>query len=152
MGASSTAATEVARDYYNSDDADNFYYEIWGGEDIHIGLYREPGEPIALASTRTVATMASQLGMLGKVAELDQERLAARLDLELVEELVDEQMLLLPGGQSGVFVLAAGNEALRPRHGLAEEAGLGERRVEVRVRSYDGEYDWQASMHAYCCI
>jgi sarcosine/dimethylglycine N-methyltransferase len=65
MGASSSAATEVARDYYNSDDADNFYYEIWGGEDIHIGLYREPGEPIALASTRTVATMASQLGTLG---------------------------------------------------------------------------------------
>lgn len=49
------------RDYYNSDDADRFYFEIWGGEDIHIGLYQSPEEPIATASHRTVATMASML-------------------------------------------------------------------------------------------
>lgn len=52
----------VARDYYNSDDADNFYFEIWGGEDIHIGLYRSSDESIAAASARTVATMAHELG------------------------------------------------------------------------------------------
>lgn len=28
-----------ARDYYNSIDADEFYAKVWGGEDIHIGLY-----------------------------------------------------------------------------------------------------------------
>ena len=55
---------DVARDYYNSEDADNFYYEIWGGEDIHIGLYRSREESIAVASTRTVATMAHELGTL----------------------------------------------------------------------------------------
>lgn len=49
------------RDYYNSDDADRFYHEIWGGEDIHIGIYQSPNEPIATASHRTVATMASML-------------------------------------------------------------------------------------------
>lgn len=52
---------QIARDYYNSDDADNFYYEIWGGEDIHIGLYESESEPIPSASERTVATMAADL-------------------------------------------------------------------------------------------
>ncbi|MCP5497196.1 MAG: SAM-dependent methyltransferase, partial [Leptospiraceae bacterium] len=32
----------VAKDYYNSSEADQFYYNIWGGEDIHIGLYDNP--------------------------------------------------------------------------------------------------------------
>ncbi len=51
----------TARDYYNSDDADNFYATIWGGEDIHIGLYQAENEPIFDASRRTVATMASHI-------------------------------------------------------------------------------------------
>lgn len=54
-------AVETARSYYNSEDADNFYYEIWGGEDIHIGLYENDVEPIAVASERTVATMSGML-------------------------------------------------------------------------------------------
>jgi sarcosine/dimethylglycine N-methyltransferase len=62
MSAQPSAVVEIAREYYNSDDADNFYHEIWGGEDIHIGLYRSPEESIADASTRTVATMAHLLG------------------------------------------------------------------------------------------
>lgn len=64
MSGSSAEAVQVARDYYNSDDADNFYYEIWGGEDIHIGLYRSEEESIAAASMRTVATMALELGAI----------------------------------------------------------------------------------------
>ena len=48
---------QTARDYYNSADADNFYYTVWGGEDIHIGLYRDPQEAIAVASQRTVERM-----------------------------------------------------------------------------------------------
>jgi len=55
---------ETAREYYNSDDADNFYYQVWGGEDIHIGLYEQPGEAIADASRRTVARMAEQVPWL----------------------------------------------------------------------------------------
>jgi sarcosine/dimethylglycine N-methyltransferase len=62
MSSAQSGAVDVARDYYNSDDADNFYYEIWGGEDIHIGLYRSEDESIAVASMRTVATMAHELG------------------------------------------------------------------------------------------
>jgi len=52
------AAVETAREYYNSEDADNFYFHVWGGEDIHIGLYEGPDDEIAEASRRTVARMA----------------------------------------------------------------------------------------------
>lgn len=55
-------ATEVAREYYNSSDADNFYHEVWGGEDIHVGLYKTDDEPIKPASHRTVDRMAERLG------------------------------------------------------------------------------------------
>jgi len=57
-------AVTTAREYYDSDDADNFYSRIWGGEDIHIGLYEYEGEPVFDASRRTVARMADALGGL----------------------------------------------------------------------------------------
>lgn len=47
-----------AREYYDSDDADRFYFNIWGGEDIHIGLYEEGGESIFDASHKAVERMA----------------------------------------------------------------------------------------------
>ncbi|MEZ6090334.1 MAG: methyltransferase domain-containing protein [Pirellulaceae bacterium] len=56
-----SSAVETARQYYNSDDADRFYYSIWGGEDIHIGWYESSSEPIAAASRRTVARMADRV-------------------------------------------------------------------------------------------
>lgn len=55
----------TARDYYNSEDADNFYFHIWGGEDIHIGIYEHADEPIAAASRRSVERMADQMPELG---------------------------------------------------------------------------------------
>lgn len=57
---SSPVAT--ARDYYNSPDADTFYHRVWGGEDIHIGLYESDEEEIVDASRRTVAHMTDMLG------------------------------------------------------------------------------------------
>lgn len=54
-------AVTTARSYYNSTDADTFYASVWGGEDIHIGLYDGPDEPIADASRRTVERMAAKL-------------------------------------------------------------------------------------------
>ncbi len=60
-----TGAVATARDYYNSSDADVFYSKIWGGEDIHVGLYERPDEPIFAASRRTVETMAARLRELG---------------------------------------------------------------------------------------
>jgi sarcosine/dimethylglycine N-methyltransferase len=61
MSADYSEAVVTARDYYNSDDADNFYATIWGGEDIHIGLYQSDEESIIDASHRTVRHMAELL-------------------------------------------------------------------------------------------
>ncbi len=62
MSAHYSEAVSIARDYYNSEDADNFYSIIWGGEDIHIGLYQSDSEAITDASHRTVRHMAETLG------------------------------------------------------------------------------------------
>jgi len=63
--------TKVAEDYYDSDDADNFYFTIWGGEDIHVGLYKSDDEPIRDASRRTVDEMASRLKLKEDTSFLD---------------------------------------------------------------------------------
>jgi ubiquinone/menaquinone biosynthesis C-methylase UbiE len=59
--ATKSEAVERAEAYYDSTEADAFYQTIWGGHDIHIGVYQGDDEPIADASRRTVATMASRL-------------------------------------------------------------------------------------------
>lgn len=59
-------ATLQAREYYNSEDAENFYSIVWGGQDIHIGLYEEPGISIARASERTVERIADCLPGIDK--------------------------------------------------------------------------------------
>lgn len=61
MPQSRSAAEATAETYYDSDDADNFYEKVWGGEDIHIGIYDDPKISIHDASHKTVALMASQL-------------------------------------------------------------------------------------------
>jgi sarcosine/dimethylglycine N-methyltransferase len=60
---SAQRVAEVAQAYYDSKEADEFYFHIWGGEDIHIGLYHEPTDPIFEASRRTVAAMADAITM-----------------------------------------------------------------------------------------
>jgi sarcosine/dimethylglycine N-methyltransferase len=60
----------VTQEYYNSRDADQFYFNIWGGEDIHIGLYQSENEPIRQASERTVATMANMDGDLNATSRV----------------------------------------------------------------------------------
>jgi len=54
-------AVQTARDYYNSNCADEFYSRIWGGEDIHVGIYESEDDSIRDASRRTVARMAELL-------------------------------------------------------------------------------------------
>lgn len=66
MSKSYSGVVKTAQEYYNSNDADNFYFHIWGGEDIHIGIYQENKEPIANASQRTVETMADHVENLGR--------------------------------------------------------------------------------------
>jgi len=62
--ASEVAATTEA--YYDSHEADSFYADIWGGEDIHIGIYQLEEEDVAKASARAVETMAAHLDGLGR--------------------------------------------------------------------------------------
>ncbi len=57
---------EVARTYYNSSDAHNFYTTIWGGEDLHLGIYEKADDAIFDASRRTIAHMASRSASMGK--------------------------------------------------------------------------------------
>lgn len=64
MSADYRAAVATAQAYYDSDDADNFYYTIWGGEDIHVGIYRGDDDTIREASRRTVQRMAAGLAGL----------------------------------------------------------------------------------------
>ncbi|MCB2187556.1 MAG: methyltransferase domain-containing protein [Deltaproteobacteria bacterium] len=70
MGSSDNKVVDTARQYYNSSDADNFYHCIWGGEDIHIGMYDHPEEDIAAASRRTVEMMAAKLAGLGPQSQV----------------------------------------------------------------------------------
>jgi len=57
------ATIDTARDYYDSEEADEFYSTIWGGEDIHVGIY-EKTRDIREASRTTVERMAELLGDL----------------------------------------------------------------------------------------
>lgn len=70
MSEAYSEVVQTARDYYNSEDADNFYFHVWGGEDIHIGVYRHPDEDIATASRRTVEAMAERATGLGSHAHV----------------------------------------------------------------------------------
>lgn len=58
----SSQVVQTTQTYYNSSDADRFYATIWGGEDIHIGIYTQPDDSIFAASHRTVERMAETLG------------------------------------------------------------------------------------------
>ena len=59
-----TDIRDITEDYYDSDDADTFYSTIWGGEDLHIGIY-EGTDDIRAASDQTVDRIATKLKGLG---------------------------------------------------------------------------------------
>ncbi|MFW5802375.1 MAG: methyltransferase domain-containing protein [Verrucomicrobiota bacterium] len=57
---------DTTKNYYDSDDAQNFYYQLWGGEDLHLGIYLNEDESIRRASRRTIREMAALLPKLDK--------------------------------------------------------------------------------------
>jgi len=63
-GVAESDAGDVAEQYYDSDDADVFYSTVWGGEDLHIGIYAETRD-IRAASDATVDRMAEKLPEMG---------------------------------------------------------------------------------------
>lgn len=66
MTTAKSEAVERAEAYYDSSEADAFYQTIWGGQDIHIGIYDGEKDTIADASRRTVTTMATRLASMGE--------------------------------------------------------------------------------------
>ncbi len=58
---SAAKASEAAARYYGMSDVDAFYDTVWGGEDIHTGVYTDPQEPVAAASRRTVEIAAAKI-------------------------------------------------------------------------------------------
>jgi ubiquinone/menaquinone biosynthesis C-methylase UbiE len=54
-------AVDKAQEYYDSIPADEFYFKIWGGSHIHVGIYNHSKESIRDASPRIVQMMASKL-------------------------------------------------------------------------------------------
>mgnify|MGYP000630279010 CR=1 FL=1 len=60
---------DITETYYDSDDADTFYSTIWGGEDLHIGLYDETDD-IRTASDRTIGAMIDKLPELSDASRV----------------------------------------------------------------------------------
>lgn len=63
-----STSVDHAKAYYDSSSADKFYFSIWGGNDIHIGIYASPTEPIAQASQRTVSRMAQKVSTISNIS------------------------------------------------------------------------------------
>ncbi|WP_310728883.1 methyltransferase domain-containing protein [Streptomyces sp. N2A] len=55
---------DATRRYYETGDVDAFYDAVWGGDDIHVGIYAEGDEPIGEASHRTVEHTADKVADL----------------------------------------------------------------------------------------
>jgi sarcosine/dimethylglycine N-methyltransferase len=64
MGDKQDSLVDITRNYYDSKDADSFYYHVWGGEDIHVGLYLSASDSIKDASRQTVQKMAETINSL----------------------------------------------------------------------------------------
>ncbi len=62
---STSSATDSARTHYDTPTTDAFYTLIWGGSDIHTGIYTSPTDDIRTASDHTVSAMASTLASTG---------------------------------------------------------------------------------------
>ena len=64
-------AVDKAAEYYDSTPADEFYFKIWGGDHIHVGIYNHSKESIRDASPRIVQMMASKLKLNSNTKLLD---------------------------------------------------------------------------------
>ncbi|MGC0417236.1 SAM-dependent methyltransferase [Embleya sp. AB8] len=143
---SAAKAAEAACRYYGTSDVDGFYAAVWGGEDIHTGVYTTPDEPVAVASRRTV--------------ELAAERVAERLGpgrtvLDLGSGYGGPTRYL--AGRFGCRVVALNiSEAQNERHRATNvEAGL-DGLIEVVTGSFQdipypaGHFDVVWSQEAFC--
>lgn len=142
----SGAGEDATRRYYDSSDVDAFYDHVWGGDDIHTGIYAHAQESIADASRRTVERLADRF----------KDRLGpGRLVLDLGSGYGGTARYLARRFGCRVVALnlsAAQNE--RHRHTNAERGldGL----IEVVTGSFhdvpyaDAHFDAVCSLEAFC--
>ena len=114
----------VARDYYDSAEADGFYSNIWGGEDIHIGLY-DTTDDIQRASRLTVERIIGKLGPL-----------AGKRVIDLGAGYGGAARVLAAEHGAHVTCLNLSEVENERNRALTRAAGLGE-----RVDVVDGSYD-----------
>lgn len=136
-------ARHAAERYYDSDPADQFYRRVWGGEDIHIGLYPDDTTPIASASRATVERMASRLRIepgcrildlgagYGGAARFLAERFGCHVTCLNLSEIQNER--------NRELCRAAGlDDRVEVRHGSFED-----------VPAYGGSFDFVWSQDAF---
>lgn len=114
----------VARDYYDSAEADDFYSNVWGGEDIHIGLYDTTSD-IRTASRLTVERMIGKLGPL-----------AGKRVVDLGAGYGGAARVLAREHSAHVTCLNLSRVENERNRALTNEAGLGD-----RIDVVDGSFD-----------
>jgi sarcosine/dimethylglycine N-methyltransferase len=71
MVATDMSKTDAAAAYYNDEVISKFYRRVWGGSDIHIGLYRTGTETVADASAAMTRYLIDRAGLRGNECVLD---------------------------------------------------------------------------------
>lgn len=61
---------KTTKHYYDSEDAHNFYYRIWGGEDLHLGIYESEADTIYEAGRRIIRRMAQKSSFKNRKARV----------------------------------------------------------------------------------
>jgi len=146
---SRSAQADAVAAYYDSDSADSFYAQIWGGEDIHIGLHRDDDDrDIVAAGVRIVERMAAALGeALGPEAGV--------IDLGAGYGGSARRLVRMTGCAATCLNLSAVQNARNRK--LNAEAGLGDRidvvegdfaAVPAADASFDVVWSQDAFLHA----
>eukprot|EP01051_Picozoa_sp_SAG22_P006395 SAG22_NODE_418_length_10750_cov_11.722280_2_plen_424_part_00 len=103
-----------AQEYYDSDDAFNFYKTVWGGDNIHVGLYH----PVAVEQAEKLSTV---------IQEVDADVRALELPEDEADELRGELLSKLEGSLShtSLSVRAASAASLEKLYAIRPPAGEG---------------------------
>ncbi|MEE4337071.1 methyltransferase domain-containing protein [Erythrobacter sp.] len=134
------AGVAVARDYYDSSDAIEFYSTIWGGEDIHVGIYDDTRD-IREASATTVDTMARLLSSVTGASERGASETGSNLSQAHVLDIGSgygggARRLVSKHGAGHVTCLNIAEEENARNRKLTGEAGLLD-----RIDVVDGSFD-----------
>ncbi|MBZ6379680.1 MULTISPECIES: methyltransferase domain-containing protein [Pacificimonas] len=121
---SESQTENAAKTYYDSPDADAFYSAVWGGEDIHVGLYDDVRD-IRTASRQTVDRM------LGKILPV-----AGKKVVDLGSGYGGAARVLAGEHDADVTCINIAEVENRRNRELTAKAGLDD-----RVRIIDGSFD-----------